>query len=185
MCECGLGHGVLQDCLPVYERCRSYGKRGDYLAWVDSTVVCNSCRLKWYLGGVCLSHLRRFSRRKGWCYAMALQRLQKGSGGDDRKRDPSELFRDDKFFAAMPTLWEFLTLEGWEDGTVRETGTVFVFVEDDRWKCCLNDRDSGHVGFISADSWQGLWKACEKHLADQTVDWRLSRQARQKGQKRR
>lgn len=76
-----------------------------------------------------------------------------------------------------PTLHDFLTLTGWA-GKQRKSGTVLVFAEDGKWKCCLNDRDGGHYCFVSSDSLAGLLGALEGGLKGGTLDWRLSRKGR-------
>jgi len=88
--------------------------------------------------------------------------------------------RDREFVKSYPALHEFLTLQAWEDGEVRVTGTLFLFVEEGMWKLCLNDRDAGCVAFVAAKTFtEVLSCAEEKYIAD-SLDWRLSKESRSK-----
>jgi len=90
---------------------------------------------------------------------------------------------DGKFTDKHPTLVEFLTRVVWEDGSPREKGSVFVFIEDGMVKACLNDKDSLQVAFVSSVTFAGLWEALEKGLRDDTLDWRVSSQGKSKRSK--
>jgi len=142
--------------------------------------TCSWCQLCWYKGGVCREHSRHYQQKKGWCYAMGLSNLRNLSGIRDKGSTEANAAKDEAFQKKMPTLWEFLTTRAWEDGTDRETGTLLVFVEEGLVKVCLCNRDTGHVGFISGRTWADALASCEKHLAADTVDWRLSKGARGK-----
>lgn len=146
----------------------------------SSTVTCHKCCFFWYRGGLCLEHFRHFLPKKGWCYEMGLQSLRGLGGVQNRSGTESVPAKDEAFAKKMPTLWEFLSAKAWEDGTERETGTILVFVEDGLVKVCLCNRDTGHVAFVSAKSFSGALESVEKHLAADTVDWRLSRAAKGK-----
>lgn len=115
---------------------------------------------------------------------MGVSNLRNLRGGVAEKKSPSTEPQDEAFRRAMPALWEFLTLSAWEDGSPRETGTFLIFSEDGKVKGCLCNRDTGHVGFVSADGWVSLLEAVEAALMNDSVDWRLSRTARAKGGKR-
>jgi hypothetical protein len=79
---------------------------------------------------------------------------------------------DIKFEKDYPALWEFLTLDRWEDGSQRVPGTFLAFREDGRWKGCLNDRDASRSTFITSATFAGLLTDCEDGLADGTHEWR-------------
>lgn len=85
---------------------------------------------------------------------------------------------DEAFVRDYPTLAEFLTRVLWEPGVPREKGSVFVFYEDGVFKACLNDKDSLQVAFTSSTTFTGLWKALEKGLKANSLDWRLSTQGK-------
>lgn len=71
-----------------------------------------------------------------------------------------------------PALVEFLTLSQWEDGSLRETGTVLLFAEDGVWKACLNDRDAAKVAFVSGTSLEDVLVRAEAGLEEGDLDWR-------------
>jgi len=103
-----------------------------------------------------------------------LSSVRNGSGAEP------VLAKDEGFAKKMPNLWEFLSATRWEDGAERETGTLLIFVEDGLVKVCLCNRDTGHVGFISARTWAEALVSVEKHLESDTVDWRLSKASKAK-----
>jgi len=150
----------------------------------DSVIDCPVCSLRWYVGGVCVTHLRHFLPKKGWAYAMGLQDLRNRLSGDNGKGSCKEVPKDEAFGKKLPSLWEFLTAPKYEDGADRETGTILVFVEDGCVKGCLSNRDSGHVAFVSGSDWASMLAKAEKGLASDSLDWRLSKGRQGKGQKR-
>jgi hypothetical protein len=75
----------------------------------------------------------------------------------------------------FPALVEFLTLPKWEDGAVRATGTILVFIEDGIWKGCLRDRDQSLVAFVAAPTPEGILAAADKGLRGNDLDWRAQR----------
>jgi len=91
---------------------------------------------------------------------------------------------DEAFTKAHPALWEFLTLTRWEDGSPRETGTLFIFVEDGGLKVAVNDREGGLVAFLTSKTFKGLLEAVEKGIREDRLDWRRSRvQAKGRGKR--
>lgn len=74
-----------------------------------------------------------------------------------------------------PALWEYLTMQTWEDGTPRETATVSIFVGSGGLQAALNDRDVGRVAFVTGTSLAGLLDALETGLQNESLDWRVSR----------
>lgn len=74
-----------------------------------------------------------------------------------------------------PALWEHLTLGLWDDGSVRETSTVLVFLQDGVLKACLRDRNRPAVGFVAGVSWEGLFESLEAALVSGKLDWRPDR----------
>ena len=81
-----------------------------------------------------------------------------------------------------PALWEYLTLDAWEDGSARQTSTLSVFWGTNGLQAALNDRDAGLVAFASGDSLDVLLQALEHGLQSDSLDWRQSFQT--KGAKR-
>jgi len=97
--------------------------------------------------------------------------------------NPTVAFKDDDMEKKFPNLYAMLTDVTWEDGSQRRTSTLLFFVEDGTMKACLNDRDQGLTGWISADSLAGLLDALETALADDRLDWRRSDRTGGKGKK--
>lgn len=71
-----------------------------------------------------------------------------------------------------PALVEFMSLQEWEPGQPRLTGTLNLFIEDGQWKACVSDRDQGLIAFVSAANPEELLVALEKGLQATTLDWR-------------
>jgi hypothetical protein len=78
----------------------------------------------------------------------------------------------------LPALTEFLACGTYESGDRRETGTVTLFWEAGVWKCCLNDRDQGMVGFITLPELVDAILFLEEALVEGRGEWR---QAKAKG----
>ena len=77
-------------------------------------------------------------------------------------------------------------LRGWlgdaddDDGHPRDGGTMLLFVEDARLKCCLHDRQTGYKAFCSAYSWEELLGVVEELLATGKGDWRAPKEQPQR-----
>lgn len=98
-----------------------------------------------------------------------------------KKADPShaertdlEVAEDAVFSDAYPALWEYLTLETWDDGTSRQTATLLVLSEGGSIKGCLNDRERERSCWATSWSFDGLLKALDEKLADGSAEWRSS-----------
>ena len=77
--------------------------------------------------------------------------------------------------AVAPALMEFLTLCVWEDGKVRQTGTLMLLAEGGRWKAWLHDRDQRRSGWVTAATLRDLIDAVERGVHQESVDWRVDR----------
>jgi hypothetical protein len=82
---------------------------------------------------------------------------------------------DCEFSKAHPALAEFVSMQAWEDGTRRETGTLFLFVDSGRWKLMLKDRDAKRVAFLTGDTLEELLQTADAGLIDASLDWRDDR----------
>lgn len=102
---------------------------------------------------------------------MALHRRSTTPDGEYVQLSPES----DSFSVRYPTLMEFLTLMRWPDGTMRETGTLLLFIDLGFVKCCLSDRDSGEVAFLTAPSVDALLGSVEAGLTANTIEWRFSK----------
>lgn len=86
---------------------------------------------------------------------------------------------------AHPALWEYLTVDAFDDGAPREVSMLLVFVEDGRFKVALQDRQEGQSLWATAESLGAALGALESHLRAGTGDWRRMRgQQGKKGGKR-
>lgn len=73
----------------------------------------------------------------------------------------------------FPNLADFLCQDRWEDKSYRVPGTVVIFAEDGRLKCCLNDKECEKMAFITLDDPEKLLAALDAKLADYAaLDWR-------------
>lgn len=79
------------------------------------------------------------------------------------------------FPATMKGLWEHMCLKADpETGNARITSTLTVFTEDGMIKAFVNSRDTQEFACVSAQSFQDLFLAIEKALADPNTVWRRS-----------
>lgn len=83
----------------------------------------------------------------------------------------------------FPTLIEYLTRTSYDDGSPRQTSTVMVFIDQGHVKACLNDRDAGRAGWMSADALGSVLDELERALADDSIDWRASRGDNKRGRR--
>jgi hypothetical protein len=74
--------------------------------------------------------------------------------------------------SAYPTVWEFLSLPCWADGSPRLPGTITLFTDSGAWKVTVKDKDGGLVAFLTAASPEGLLERLEAGLVNGTLDWR-------------
>src|SRR4029077_2594171 len=79
------------------------------------------------------------------------------------------------WLAPFPSIWEFLTLSTWPDGSSRFTGTLLLFLDGGSLKCCLKDKNGPRTAFASGPDPDTLFLAVEEGLAGNTLDWRMDR----------
>jgi hypothetical protein len=75
----------------------------------------------------------------------------------------------------LPTLWEYLSLASWDDGSARVTSSLLLFVEDGLCKLCLNDRALERTGWASGVTLEAALSAMDASLADGRMEWRKAR----------
>lgn len=85
--------------------------------------------------------------------------------------------RDPRVEKDFPALWDLMTTTKLKDGKVRRTMTVLLFVDDGKWKACLNDRENGVTAFVSGDTAQALLMSIEEGLQGDSLEWRGDRKA--------
>jgi hypothetical protein len=90
---------------------------------------------------------------------------------------PVEALVDTAFLNAFPDLHDHMTQVRWEDGSLRNTSSVTLFIEGAQWKACLNDRDAGLVAFVAGRSFNDVLRALNDGIKGDTLDWRPSRSA--------
>lgn len=78
----------------------------------------------------------------------------------------------DQYFA----LFQFLTDPLYDDGTLRSTGSLSIFTDEDgQLKGCLNDKDAGQVCFTAASNLSQLFKNLDTICKGEAGEWRKSR----------
>lgn len=73
------------------------------------------------------------------------------------------------------SVWEFLSMRSWPDGSPRLVGTLTLLTEANLWKCTLKDRDSNGVAFVSAQTLDALLTALNKGIETGALEWREDR----------
>jgi hypothetical protein len=86
------------------------------------------------------------------------------------------LIEPDDLSAKYPVLWSHLTQTSWDDGLVRETSSLLVFLQDGMLKGMVRDREHGLCLWMAAGSLGGLLDALEAGLCDPQAEWRIDRQ---------
>jgi hypothetical protein len=84
-------------------------------------------------------------------------------------------WKDSEFEKDWPYLAAFLKDVTWDDGTLRETGTMLIFVQEGYLKCCLNDRALDRSCFLCAPTLDVLFDLCETGLESDKLDWRAKK----------
>lgn len=79
---------------------------------------------------------------------------------------------DMAFSEAYPALYEYLTLDVWDDGSARQTATLLTFCEGSVWKGCLNDRAQERSLWASAVTYDGLLSELDTRLVNGSAEWR-------------
>lgn len=73
-----------------------------------------------------------------------------------------------------PAIAEYLTQTAVGHAT-RITSTVLLMADDGVFKVCLSDRETDQVCWASAETWEGVWEALERSLANGSACWRAKR----------
>lgn len=102
---------------------------------------------------------------------MAIAKRNPASGGSDGSAPAG----DKEFTKRFPTLWEYLTLSTFDDGSSRKTSSLSVFTQDGDVKVILRDKDAGECLFVTADGVLAAFAVLELKLLDPQADWRKDR----------
>jgi len=78
---------------------------------------------------------------------------------------------DPQFFDWYPHLHERLSETRWEDGKSRKTDTLMLFREHSMWKILIHDREARTKAWVSGSTWEGVLKALERGLGEETLEW--------------
>lgn len=81
---------------------------------------------------------------------------------------------DPDWLSLYPALHEFLTLASHDDGSVRRTSTITLFVDTGSWKAFLNERDSSCSLCASGPNIPDTLSALEVLLESENPPWRFS-----------
>lgn len=76
------------------------------------------------------------------------------------------------YLTLYPSLADYLTCEKWDDGSPRVPATVMLFMQDGRWKVCVNDKAMGRVAFVAGVTPEAALQAVEDGLRGDDLDWR-------------
>jgi hypothetical protein len=98
--------------------------------------------------------------------------LRRPNNGDKERGNLATPSSAGTWGTSLPTLWEFLASQAYEDGTGRVTGTVMVFVEQGRVKAWVHDRDNERQAFITGQSPDDLLAVLNDSLEADDLDWR-------------
>ena len=81
-------------------------------------------------------------------------------------------------WVCYPGLWELLSKRKHGDA-VRETTTLLFFAQDGRWGCCVNDRATGQVAFLTLPGEPSAWfEFIEDALQAEKIAWRKAKSRR-------
>jgi len=97
------------------------------------------------------------------------EQAPKGPGGAQGKVVPPE-----DIVSRFPALWEYLSLDRWEDGKKREVSSLTLFWGDGRLKAALNDKANGRVLFSAGTSLSDLLVSLEAALVSGDAEWKVS-----------
>lgn len=98
---------------------------------------------------------------------MFVRRHQAGAAGESLAgTDGGE------FASRYPAIWEYLTLDRWEDGKPRQTSTLQLFGDRGALKAALKDREAGLICFVSGRTPYEALDVLEGALVGGTAEWK-------------
>lgn len=111
--------------------------------------------------------------RKASCVSMA--RFLQESSKNGTIREISESVPVCAIGELHPCLWEYLTLTAWESGKPRTTATLLAFVEEGKFKICLNDRENQRAAWVSGATFTEAIDRLEAALIASEAEWRRAK----------
>lgn len=72
----------------------------------------------------------------------------------------------------VPSLCEFLARQCWDDGEIRERGSILLVAQEGVWKGWVNDRDGNRSAWVSATSLCDLLALIDQGLEQDALPWR-------------
>lgn len=88
---------------------------------------------------------------------------------------PLHEWSDPEFAREYPSLRSFLMDVRYEDGTVRNPGTMSVFVKADALTFAINDNDRNLVAFVNQPTWEEALFVIEDGILNDSLDWKARR----------
>jgi hypothetical protein len=90
------------------------------------------------------------------------------------KGDPLGTPAKGDLLSHCPALWEFLTCDKFDDGTIRERSTLTFFCDGPAAKLCLTDRAADRIAFAAADTLDAALILLNEQIECGTLLWRDS-----------
>jgi len=175
---CGLACRMLSrpvhlDAFPLFGRLSVSWYRTGVAGWV-------SCQRLGFLGTVFVPAAGRhpidgFFELKG----LALMLLRKKGSAEAAPATPSAVFAAEDI-ARWQNVLDFLSVSRYPDGSARTVGSLVLFCEDNRVKCCVCDKDNGLVAFQTADGVAALLEHLNVALEADSLDWKADSRGKSK-----
>lgn len=142
------------------------------------TLMAKTTCLEWC--GYCYENLRRRANHKHHRWYRTPKRIVTGEDEMSMiKRSPKPGTTkgepgapSDGWLEFYAGLQEFLTMTAWEDGAVRQTGTLMLLAEGGLWKLWIHDRDGKRSVWISGQSVEAVTQKAEDIVQGGPADWR-------------
>lgn len=96
---------------------------------------------------------------------------------------PDDPYDDPAFRSEFPSLHEYLTQAKWDDGSLRTTSTLLIFIDQGVLRLCLNDRENSRSCFFTAAEFGEGMAKLESALATGKVEWRMKGNSSRDGAK--
>lgn len=98
---------------------------------------------------------------------MYIRRGPSGGDGESLRGSPGG-----EFGQRWPAVWEYISADQWEDGVLRQTSTLQIFVDRGSVKVAMKDREAGKICFCAGRDVQEALDALESALRGGTAEWR-------------